>query len=367
MLGLACAVMLLAEVATKFTFMLAEGVPPGPVAVMMEGPEAPELMFADAVPAATVLTGLPVTVPRLAVKVTADPDTGTPAFVHRIEIGVVVLTLIWGVAPPAAGAVKLKLALLMVRFWVCDAPAAVAVMTSFPAAMTVTVAVMTPLALVMPVVGESAMVLPVFDVTVTGTEATGFPAESFTLMVSGLVAPNAIELFPLKERTVPVTLTVFVAVLPSTVALTVMVRLALFPPRLSWAVTSPLLSVTLSPLILLTKAVASPPVEKVTVLPGTTWPVAFSAIAVRVMALVPEDDIWGLLTKSCMELAVVLVVVAAAGAEAAPPELELPLPPPQPPRTASIAAIRKPPNLFEWIVRTKSPFFESSWIGKTVP
>ena len=80
--------------ATKFTLMLAEGVPPGPVAVMIDGPDEADWMDAEAVPDAFVVDGLPAIVPRLAVKVTAEPTTGAPVFVQRTEIGVAVFTLI---------------------------------------------------------------------------------------------------------------------------------------------------------------------------------------------------------------------------------------------------------------------------------
>ena len=105
------------------------------------------------------------------------------------------------------GAVKLKFALLTVRFWVCVAPTALAVITSVPGLMAVTLATMEPEAPVIPVEGARAMVLPVWEVTVTGTLGTAFPAESLTLMVNEVLAPNDRELLPLKDRVVPMTLT----------------------------------------------------------------------------------------------------------------------------------------------------------------
>ena len=65
---------LLAAVVTNTTFRVAAGVPPGPEAVMIVGPEDKgEEMETLAEPAASVVAGLPLTVPRLLAKVICLP------------------------------------------------------------------------------------------------------------------------------------------------------------------------------------------------------------------------------------------------------------------------------------------------------
>jgi hypothetical protein len=73
--GTACTVTVDAVVATNITLIVAAGTPPGPDAVMIAGP-APVAVVDWTVtpvvfPAAFVTAGLPVTVPRLVVNVTA--------------------------------------------------------------------------------------------------------------------------------------------------------------------------------------------------------------------------------------------------------------------------------------------------------
>lgn len=183
--GTACTDMLLAVVATKFTVSAAEGVPPGPEAVMVAVPaEAEDTVTAGVSPVALVVEGLPAMAPRLVAKVTAEPTTAAPAFFQLTETAVGVLS---GMSVLAVGAVKAKLALLMVSACVVVAPAAVAVMVSLPALVAVMVAVIWPEVLVMPVPGVSATVLPFAEVTVTAVEPSAVPAESLTVKLSVVV------------------------------------------------------------------------------------------------------------------------------------------------------------------------------------
>ena len=63
--------MLLAVVATKVTFRLAAGVPPGPEAVIVAAPaEVDEIDAPGVSPVPFVVEGLPVIVPRLVAKLT---------------------------------------------------------------------------------------------------------------------------------------------------------------------------------------------------------------------------------------------------------------------------------------------------------
>ena len=78
--GMACTAALLAVVATNTTSSVAAGVPRGPDALMMAGPAvADDIVMPGVSPDAFVFAGLPVMVPRLAAKLTADPATATPA------------------------------------------------------------------------------------------------------------------------------------------------------------------------------------------------------------------------------------------------------------------------------------------------
>ena len=146
------------------------------------------------------------------------------------------------------------------------APAAVAVIVSSPTAEAVIAALTWPALLVMPD-DVRTIVFPVAEVTLTVTPGSAVPAESLTLKISVVVARKARELVPLTVTVVPVTSTLALVVAESALALSVIVRFALLVPRLSLAVTTPLLSVTPPVLMLLIKAEASLPVEKVTVLP----------------------------------------------------------------------------------------------------
>ena len=107
---------LLAVVATNITFRLAEGMPPGPEAVMMAGPAEAAEIDTPAVPRAFVSAGLPTIVPRVEAKLTSDPTTGAPAFVQLTERGVGKggIVVDKGISVAAAGVVNVKLALLMV-------------------------------------------------------------------------------------------------------------------------------------------------------------------------------------------------------------------------------------------------------------
>ena len=96
-------------------FKVAAGVLPGPAAVIMAGPAEVEEMDMLAVPA-TVVAGLPVIVPRLEEKLTAEGGTATPLLVQLTET---VFAVFRGISTVVAGAtgsgeVKAKLALLMV-------------------------------------------------------------------------------------------------------------------------------------------------------------------------------------------------------------------------------------------------------------
>ena len=115
--GMACAVAVLALVATNTTSRVVAGVPPGPEAVIMAGPAvADETVTPGVSPAAFVVAGLPVTAPRLAENVTALFACATPAIFQLTETG---LNSFRGMSMVAAGAtsvgaVNAKLALLMV-------------------------------------------------------------------------------------------------------------------------------------------------------------------------------------------------------------------------------------------------------------
>ena len=142
--GIACTVALLALVATNTTSSVTAGVPPGPEAVMMEGPAVVDDTVTPGVsPAAFVVDGLPATVPRLAEKVTALFDCATPASFQLIATALAVFSGMSMVVAGATstGAVKAKLALLMVSAWTALAPAAVAVIRSLPAVVAVTAAI----------------------------------------------------------------------------------------------------------------------------------------------------------------------------------------------------------------------------------
>ena len=148
------------------------------------------------------------------------------------------------------------------------APAALAVMTSDATAAAVTVAVTWPEASVS--VDPAAIPLPFCEVNVIVMFGIGVPAESFKANVRVVEAPAARELLPLMVIAVPVTPTVLVIVAPSeVVTATVIVRFDLLAPRFSVAVTVPFASVVPPPLMALTNADGSVPVEKVTVVPGT--------------------------------------------------------------------------------------------------
>ena len=128
-------------------------------------------------------------------------------------------------------------------------PAAVLVITSSPPVLAVTAAVTCPALLVIPEAGSNTMVLPVCEVTVTLTPGTATPAESLTLMISVVVAPNASELLPLIVIAVPVTSTLLDATALSAVAEIAIVRFALLLPKLSLAVAIPLASVVVARLV----------------------------------------------------------------------------------------------------------------------
>jgi hypothetical protein len=332
--GLAWGVTVLALVATKTTLRVAAGVPLGPDALMIAGPadadEIVTLATPGALPEAPVIAGLPEIVPRVAEKLTW-PATGAPLLVQVADTGVLVFSGICTVVAgaTAAGALNTRLALLMVSACVLLAPAPLAVMTSFPARVAVTVAVIWPELLVMPEAGLGTIVLPVCEVSVSATLGSGTPAESLTLKVSVVVAPNDSELLPLTVIAVPVTSTLLDPVIPSTLAVTVMVRLVLLAPRLSLAVTNPFASDTPAAPMLLMKAVGSDPVENVTVRAETACLLALSTTAVRSICVAPEEGICGLLTSNWTDAAVATGVVVVV------PVVEAGLPPPQPTSTPS--------------------------------
>ncbi len=142
---MACTVALLALVATNTTSRVVAGVPPGPEAVILAGPAVvDEIVTPGVSPAAFVVAGLPTTVPRLAENVTAVFACATPAiFQFADTVGVLhgSAGLKRGISNPVIRTqggfgletARVKLALLMVRVWVALAPAALAVITSFPA------------------------------------------------------------------------------------------------------------------------------------------------------------------------------------------------------------------------------------------
>jgi hypothetical protein len=136
-LGTACTATLLAVVATKTTFRVAAGILFGPEAVIVAGPaEVDEIDTPGVSPVPLVVEGLPVTVPRLAAKVTLPPTTGSPLLVQRTETAVGVFK---GMSVDGAGVVNAKPAvLLMVKACVLVVPAAVAVITSLLGAVAVT-------------------------------------------------------------------------------------------------------------------------------------------------------------------------------------------------------------------------------------
>jgi hypothetical protein len=136
--GTAWMATLLAVVATKVTFTVAAGVPPGPEALMVAVPaELDEINTVGVSPAASVVEGLPVIVPRLVENVTGRPTTGAPALVQWTESEVGVFK---GMSTDGVGVVNAKPALLTVSACVLLVPAAVAVMTSLPPTLPVTTA-----------------------------------------------------------------------------------------------------------------------------------------------------------------------------------------------------------------------------------
>ena len=167
-----------------------------------------------------------------------------------------------------------------------------------PTLVAVTNAVTWPAPLVIPVAGVRTIVFPVSEVTLSVTPGSAVPAESLTLKVSVVEAPNARELLPLTVMVEPVTSTLLDAVAESAVALTVIVRFDLLAPILSLAVTRPFASDTPLALMLLMNAVASVPVENVTVLPATACLVAFKTTAVMSTGVAPEEGVWGVLASS---------------------------------------------------------------------
>ena len=350
--GLACSAALLAVVATNMTSRVAAGAgEPLPVAVIMAGPAVADVMVTPSVsPAAFAFTGLPAMVPRLAAKLTAEPDAGTPAFFQLIETAVAVFR---GMSMVVAGAtsvgvVNAKLALLTVIVCVALVPAAVAVSTSFPVLVPVRTTATWPELLVVPEAGVT--VFP--EVTVTVIPCSAAPAESLTLNVSGVLALNASELLPLMVTVVPVTSTVLVVVAESavTVALIGIVRLALLLPRLSLAVTTPFESDTPLALILLTNAVSATGVENVTVLPLTVCLAASNTTAVRSTVAAPEEGICVVLASSWIVAATAVPGAGTVGIGT----VGIACPAPQPASTANAAARKSeaenlemsPPKIF---------------------
>ena len=151
----------------------------------------------------------------------------------------------------------------------------------------------------MPVPGVRAIGFPAVEVTLTGMFDSAVAAESLTLKVSVVGAPSASELLPLIVTVVPVTSTLLVAVAESAVAVTVIVRLALFAPILSLVVTIPFASDTPLALMLLVNAVSGAGgVVNITVLPLTACFVALSTMAVRSTVTAPDEGICVLLASS---------------------------------------------------------------------
>lgn len=274
------------------TFTVAAGLPPPvPMAEMMVEPVVLELIVVLATPETSVVAVALLNVPRLAENVTVEPTTGAGLPQVR-EIGWFVLI---GINRFAVGVVKAKDELLIASVWVLIAPAPLAVITSVAAALlAVTVAVSWPEESV--VLEERATVLPFCEVTPTATPGSAFPPESLTLIVSCVDEFNVSELLPLMAMVVPVTATLFVPTAVPAVALIAIVRLFLFAPRFSFAVTTPLLSVV--PLVELKYADGSLLVEKTTACPATVCPVEVNTIAVTSTVVLPEEGICVLLTSN---------------------------------------------------------------------
>jgi hypothetical protein len=326
---------------------------PGPDALMMAGPAVVDEMLTLALPGATRVELLAVTVPPAMVPRLAEKDTVWPtgdgisvqlavtvgvlhAPVRGISGGDAAIPTQPGFEIPSA-----KLALLMVSACVALPPAAVAVIRSLPGAVALTVAVNWPELLVTPVAG--VIVFTFCEATVTVAFGIAVPAESLTVNVSGVVAPAARELLPLIVTVVPTTATLLEALAASAVAVTAIVRFALLLPRLSWAVTRPFASDTPLALMLFTNAVTSVALENVTVLPLTACLVALSTTAVRATAFAPDEGICGLLASSSIDAAGVPPGAAGPAPAPAPAAAALdggvPAPPePQPASTASVAA-----------------------------
>src|SRR6266850_4133563 len=150
-LGTACTAMLLAVVATNTTSSVADGVLFGPDAVIVAGPAKGDEMDTLALPAPSVVAGLPARLPRLVEKETVWPTTGAPEAVQWTTTGVAVFR---GMSTDGAGVVNAKPAPLTVRDCVLLAPAAVAVIVSLPPTLAVTTAITWPAELVVPEAGE---------------------------------------------------------------------------------------------------------------------------------------------------------------------------------------------------------------------